>query len=105
MTSNALIQARVDPDTKAQASAVLETLGLTISDAVRILLTRIANEGALPMGFTADSATYDAWFRAKVQQALDDTRPAVADDGVEAQFAARRSSALAASRATTKGEP
>ena len=98
MTSNALIQARVDPDTKAQASAVLETLGLTISDAVRILLTRIAKEGALPIGFTSDPAAYDAWFKAKVQEALDDARPPVADEGVEAQFAARRTSALAASK-------
>ena len=102
MASNALIQARVDPDTKAQASAVLEALGLTISDAVRILLTRIAREGALPMGFASDPATHDAWFRAKVQQALDDPRPAVADDVVEAQFAARRSRALASIKAANK---
>ena len=102
MASNALIQARIDPDTKAQASAVLDGLGLTISDAVRILLTRIASEGALPMGFTSDPVAHDVWFRAKVQEALDDPRPAMADDVVEAQFAARRSSALAAIKAPRK---
>ncbi len=102
MASNTIVQARIDPVTKAQASAVLDGLGLTISDAVRILLTRIAKEGALPMGFTSDPVAYDAWFRGMVQQALDDTRPAVADDMVEAQFAAHRSRALGAIKATTR---
>jgi DNA-damage-inducible protein J len=103
MAANALIQARIDAAIKSQASAVLETMGLTISDAVRILLTRVAREGALPMGFTSDEETYDAWFRAKVQAALDDMRPAVADEVVEAQFAARRSAALASPKAAQKG--
>ena len=52
-------------------------VGLTISDAVRILLTRVAAEGGLPAGLTADPEVYDAWFRIKVQEALDDPRPAV----------------------------
>lgn len=102
MSQNALIQARIDPETKAQASAVLDNLGLTISDAVRILLTRIAREGALPMGFTADPATHDAWFRAKVQAALNDPRPAIPDDVVEARFAAMRSAAADAEMAAPK---
>ncbi len=51
-------------------------MGLTVSDAVRILLTRVANEGALPFAFATDPAVHDAWFRAKVQEALDDPRPA-----------------------------
>lgn len=48
--------------------------------------------------FTTDPATHDAWFRAKVQEALDDPRPAVADEVVEAQFAVRRGAALAATK-------
>ena len=99
MTANSLIQARIDPTVKAQASLVLENLGLTVSDAIRILLTRVAKEGALPMGFTSDPATHDAWFRAKVQEALDDPRPAVPHNEAEARFAARRKKAL--SGATT----
>ena len=43
---------------------------------LRILLTRVAAEGGLPAGLTADPDAYDAWFRAKVQEALDDPRPA-----------------------------
>lgn len=89
MSRNALVQARVDSDVKDKAAAVLDRLGLTLSDAVRILLTRTANEGALPFAL-ADPAAHDAWFRAKVLEALNDPRPATAHDEVEKRFAARR---------------
>lgn len=36
MASSTLVQTRIDPDVKERASAVLEGLGLTVSDAVRI---------------------------------------------------------------------
>lgn len=94
MAANALVQTRIDPAVKARASAVLESIGLTISDAVRILLTRTANEGALPFSLTNDSAAHDAWFRAKVQEALDDPRPGIPEDEVAAHFADRRAAAL-----------
>ncbi|CAN5137479.1 type II toxin-antitoxin system RelB/DinJ family antitoxin [soil metagenome] len=94
MTANALVQARIDSEIKDQASAVLENMGLTLSDAVRILLTRIAKEGALPIGLTTDPEAHDAWFRAKVQEALDDPRPALTHDLVESHFAQRRAAAL-----------
>jgi len=70
-----MIQVRVDDQLKAQASDALSGVGLTLSDAVRILLTRVAAEGGLPAGLTADPNVYDAWFRSKVQEALDDPRP------------------------------
>ncbi len=90
MPATALIQTRIDPDVKLRASAVLETMGLSVSDAVRILLTRTAHEGALPFELTASSEAYDIWFRAKVQEALADTRPAIPHDAVEQEFANRR---------------
>ena len=71
-----MLHVRVDDQLKAQASDALAGVGLTLSDAVRILLTRVAAEGGLPAGLTADPDAYDAWFRAKVQEALDDPRPA-----------------------------
>ena len=77
MTATALVQARIDPALKERAAAVPHKMGLTVSDTVRILLTRIANEGALPFAFAVDPAVHDAWFRAKVQEALDDPRPAI----------------------------
>jgi DNA-damage-inducible protein J len=71
-----MLHIRVDDKLKAEATEKLANFGLTISDAVRILLTRIVKEGALPAGLTADPDAYDAWFRAKVHEALSDTRPA-----------------------------
>ena len=41
-----------------------------------------------------EADSYDAWFRAKVQEALDDPRPAIAAEDVEAHFAKRRAMAL-----------
>ena len=78
MASNALIQTRIDPDVKDRATAVLHNLGLTVSDAVRILLTRVTREGGLPAGLATDPQAHDAWFHAKVKEALADSRPAVA---------------------------
>jgi DNA-damage-inducible protein J len=48
MAANALVQARIDETVKEEAAAVLATMGLSLSDAVRLLLTRIAREKALP---------------------------------------------------------
>jgi DNA-damage-inducible protein J len=72
-----MIHVRVDDQLKAQATSALSGVGLTLSDAVRILLTRVAKEGGLPAGLTADPDAYDVWFRGKVQEALDDQRPTV----------------------------
>ena len=72
-----MLHVRVDDKLKAAAAKKLANLGLTVADAVRILLTRVVKEGALPVGLTTDSEAYDAWFRAKVQKALMDLRPAV----------------------------
>lgn len=93
MAAKALVQTRIDSTVKDRAAEVLDQLGLTVSDAVRILLTRTANEGALPFALAVDPAAHDAWFRKKVQQALDDTRPAIPHDQVESQFAERRAAA------------
>jgi DNA-damage-inducible protein J len=93
MASTVPVQTRIDAGIKERAGVVLDKMGLTVSDAVRILLTRIANEGALPAGLTTDAAAHDAWFRAKVQEALDDTHPAIPHADVEAHFEARRAKA------------
>lgn len=81
-TQTSMLHVRVDDDLKAQASDALAGVGLTLSDAVRILLTRVAAEGGLPAGLTVDPDAYDAWFRAKVQEALADPRPATPHDQV-----------------------
>lgn len=48
MADNAVVRARIDPVIKEEASAVLAQWGLTISDALRMTLTRIAKEKRLP---------------------------------------------------------
>ena len=102
MAANALVQTRIDAAVKERATAVLEELGMTVSDAVRILLTRTADEGALPFLLAAKTDEHDAWFRARVQEAMDDPRLAVADDLVKGHFAQRRASALTKLRAPSE---
>jgi len=48
MAANAFVRARIDEDLKNQAADVLAGMGLTISDLVRITLTKVAREKALP---------------------------------------------------------
>jgi len=71
-----MLHVRIDDDLKNAATEKLASFGLTISDAVRILLTRVVKEGALPAALTADQDAYDHWFCEKVREALADTRPA-----------------------------
>jgi DNA-damage-inducible protein J len=94
MAASALVQTRIDPAVKERAAAVLGEMGISVSDAVRILLTRTANEGALPFSLAQNAVEHDAWFRAKVLEALNDPRPDIPDDEVEAYFAERRAAAL-----------
>ena len=48
MSENAVVRARIDERIKAEASLVLGAMGLTVSDAFRMMMTRIAAEKALP---------------------------------------------------------
>jgi DNA-damage-inducible protein J len=48
MPKSAVVRARIDGKTKEDASAVLAAMGLTVSDAFRLLMVRIAKEKALP---------------------------------------------------------
>lgn len=57
MAANRLVQTRIDGAIKEEAAAVLAAMGLTVSDAVRLLLTRIAREHALPFDPLIPNAT------------------------------------------------
>ena len=94
MPANALVQTRIDPALKERAAAVLGQLGITVSDAVRILLTRTANEGALPFPLIPDTARHGVRQPAKIPAAVDDPRPVNPYDLVEAHFAELRAAAL-----------
>lgn len=48
MTHSSVVRARIDERTKKQAAAALKKIGLTVSDAFRLLMVRVAAEKALP---------------------------------------------------------
>jgi DNA-damage-inducible protein J len=48
MTNNTVVRARIDERVKEEAAAVLATIGLTVSDAFRLMMMRIAKDKALP---------------------------------------------------------
>jgi DNA-damage-inducible protein J len=48
MMTTTTVRARIDQQTKEEAAAVLATIGLTVSDAFRLMMVRIAKDKALP---------------------------------------------------------
>jgi DNA-damage-inducible protein J len=57
MTANAVVRARVSEEVKEQATQVLARVGLTVSDAMRIMLTKVASEQALPFDLSPNALT------------------------------------------------
>ena len=56
MATTAFVRARIDETLKNEAAAVLADMGLTVSDVVRIALTKIAKEKALPFEMSVPNA-------------------------------------------------
>jgi len=77
-----MLHVRINEKLKSEAAETLAGLGLSVSDAVRILLTRVVKERGLPPGLTTDPELYDAWFKAKVLEAMEDSRAAAPHDQV-----------------------
>jgi DNA-damage-inducible protein J len=48
VTANSVVRARIDQRIKEEAAAVLAAMGLTVSDAFRLMMVRIAKDKALP---------------------------------------------------------
>jgi DNA-damage-inducible protein J len=48
VATDSIVRSRIDAETKERAAAALEAMGLTISDAIRLLLLRVAEEKRLP---------------------------------------------------------
>ncbi|HKN21489.1 MAG TPA: type II toxin-antitoxin system RelB/DinJ family antitoxin [Terracidiphilus sp.] len=57
MATNAVVRSRIDAEVKDRAAAVLGGMGLTVSDAIRIVLTRVANENELPFDLKPNKLT------------------------------------------------
>jgi DNA-damage-inducible protein J len=56
MRSDSVVRARIDSDTKARATAALDAMGLSVSDAIRLLMFRIADEQRLPFSVQVPNA-------------------------------------------------
>ncbi|MFZ3265195.1 MAG: type II toxin-antitoxin system RelB/DinJ family antitoxin [Terriglobales bacterium] len=63
MAATEMVHVRVDKKVKARASKALATMGLSVSDAVRVLLTRVATEKALPFEVKAPNPATAAAMR------------------------------------------
>ena len=48
MSTDTVVRARIDSDTKARATEALQAMGLSVSAAIRLLLLRVAEEKRLP---------------------------------------------------------
>ena len=56
-TADTYVRARIDTNTKDRAAAALEAMGLSISDAIRLLMLRVADEHRLPFEVKVPNAT------------------------------------------------
>ena len=67
MNADAVVRARIDRDTKERATEALQAMGLSMSDAIRLLLLRVANEKRLPFSVEVPNAV-----TAEAMKELDD---------------------------------
>ena len=56
MNQNATLRARIDEQTKAQGNAVLDAIGLSASDAIRLLYRRLIADQAFPLELKVPNA-------------------------------------------------
>ncbi|MDL2267526.1 type II toxin-antitoxin system RelB/DinJ family antitoxin [Desulfovibrio sp. OttesenSCG-928-G15] len=56
-THDSVVRARIDTNIKERAADALADMGLSVSDAIRILLIRVADERRLPFEVKAPNAT------------------------------------------------
>ena len=85
MANTTMLHVRVDEELKTQASEALAAMGLSVSDAVRILLTRVANDQAFPLELKVPNAQTRAAMRqaramTKARAARFDSADALVDD-------------------------
>ena len=57
MPADTVVRARIDSDTKARATEALHAIGLTVTDAIRLLMLRVADEKRLPFAVQVPNAT------------------------------------------------
>ena len=57
MSTETIVRARIDAVTKSRATKALAAMGLSVSDAIRLLMVRVAADKALPFSVKAPNAT------------------------------------------------
>jgi DNA-damage-inducible protein J len=71
MRENSVVRARIDKAIKAEASLVLKAMGLTVSDAFRLMMVRIAADKALPFEpLTPNAETIEAMRAARQDEVV-----------------------------------
>lgn len=85
MANSTMLHVRVDDEIKTQATEALAAMGLTVSDAVRILLKRVVNDQAFPLELKVPNAQtraamQEARAMAKARAARFDSAGALIDD-------------------------
>ena len=91
MTKSAMLHVRIDDDTKAQGNAVLDAIGLTAADAVRLLYKRLIAEQAFPLELKVpNQATQAAMAEAQTMIRAREARFATSDDLIASLEAPRR---------------
>ena len=85
-TTTAIASLGVPPDIEQRASAVLREMGWSVAEAVRLLLTRIANEGRFPL---VDGAAQDAE-DARAEALKANLEESLTGDPVDADFLSGR---------------
>jgi DNA-damage-inducible protein J len=63
MAAAEVVRARVESGLKKEATAVLSGMGLSVSDAIRLLLVRVAADKALPFDLRIPNAETQAAMR------------------------------------------
>ena len=59
MSENAVVRSRISIKVKDEATEVLNDMGLTVSDLMRIVLTRVAKERSLPFDLRPNALTQE----------------------------------------------
>lgn len=66
-----MVHVRIEEELKNEVAAILQSSGLTVSDAVRVLFKKIIQEQSLPKGLVFDQSSYETWVEDKIEEALD----------------------------------
>ena len=64
----------IDSEVRDRAEKVLESTGMTMPEYLQLAVTRMAEQGALPVGLEPD-LEYDAWVKQEILAAIEEDGP------------------------------